>query len=387
MGGNEMKSIKLRRSILSLILIMTLVLTFTACGGGSKDTPEINVEGCGIVHDDELHGIFINRAIEDFNAMGFEYGDSVNIEFSNGYKLEDIPYYDGYYSEIRQAFLLGSPEYEALKVLINHGDCLWDVAEVDEGTTCTISMNEKGKYLDSQQYLDLSYSDDRETFQTDEQFANFREVTAGDIQPGRLYRAASACDNSHKRPETVDPLFESAGVNSMLDLTDSMERVEYYMSSVNFASDYFIFLKETGHVYPIELDMDYPSDEFRQKLAEGLSDLAGDEAPYAIFGVEGKDRTGFALMVVESLCGASYEEIREDYMITYENYYGLTRKSDEKRYDFIVENVLDPMIRVMAGDDNLKVNKADLKPLAESYLESAGMTAEEIEELRAKLTA
>ena len=36
-------------------------------------------------------------SIDDFNKLGFEYGDSVNVSFTNGYELTDIPYYNGYY--------------------------------------------------------------------------------------------------------------------------------------------------------------------------------------------------------------------------------------------------------------------------------------------------
>ena len=32
-------------------------------------------------------------------------------------------------------------------------------------------------------------------------------------------------------------------------------------------------------------------------------------------------------------------------MITYENYYGITKETDAARYDVIVEHVLNPMIQ------------------------------------------
>ena len=45
-----------------------------------------------------------------------------------------------------------------------------------------------------------------------------------------------------------------------------------------------------------------------------------------VHGLEGKDRTGFMCAVLQMLCGASYEEILEYYMKTYENYYKITKK-------------------------------------------------------------
>ena len=33
--------------------------------------------------------------IDDFNNYGFKFGDSVDVKFSNGYELLDLPYYNG----------------------------------------------------------------------------------------------------------------------------------------------------------------------------------------------------------------------------------------------------------------------------------------------------
>lgn len=50
------------------------------------------------------------------NALGFKYGDSVNTEFSNGYVLYSIPYYNGYYTDINRLLLIAYPGYEAAKL-------------------------------------------------------------------------------------------------------------------------------------------------------------------------------------------------------------------------------------------------------------------------------
>ena len=131
--------------------------------------------------------------------------------------------------------------------------------------------------------------------------------------------------------------------------------------------------------------MNFGSEEFRGKIAAGLTVMAQHEGPYLIHCTEGKDRTGFVCMLLEALCGAGYGEIRDDYMITYANYYGITPEKDPQRYKTIVDNVLDPMIRSMAGDDSLDLQTADLSGYAEQFLFSGGMDSAAIDRLRARI--
>ncbi|MBR0140190.1 MAG: S-layer homology domain-containing protein, partial [Firmicutes bacterium] len=42
-------------------------------------------EDLGLIHEPEFGGIYLTKTIDEFNAMGFNYGDSVDIYFSSGY--------------------------------------------------------------------------------------------------------------------------------------------------------------------------------------------------------------------------------------------------------------------------------------------------------------
>ena len=135
------------------------------------------------------------------------------------------------------------------------------------------------------------------------------------------------------------------------------------------------------------MNMNFGSDEFRGKAVEGLRAMLNNEGPYLIHCTEGKDRTGFMCMLVEALCGASYEEIVDDYMITYNNYYGITKESEPKKYETIVRDVLEPMIRVLTEDDpDVDLKTADLAEYARGFLKKAGMREDEITRLTEKLT-
>lgn len=99
---------------------------------------------------------------------------------------------------------------------------------------------------------------------------------------------------------------------------------------------------------------------------------------------EGKDRTGFVCTLIEGFAGATYAEIVEDYMMTYFNYYAITKAFDEKKYTTIVENLLNPMIEVLMRTNVECFNNEDTFVIqAENYLKYS-MTDAQIENLRNK---
>ncbi len=225
----------------------------------------------------------------------------------------------------------------------------------------------------------------RSLFDSDGMFANFRPLAADCFRENLLYRSASPCDNQHNRAPYVDALIRDAGVRCVLNLADTDEKIRGYMEKENFDLPYFVSLCEEGCVDPIALNMNFGSEEFRGKVSAGLTAMAEHDGPYLIHCTEGKDRTGFVCMLLEALCGAGYEEIRDDYMITYGNYYGITPEKDPARYATIVDSVLNPMIRSMAGDDALDLQTADLSAYAEQFLLTGGMDRAAIDRLRERI--
>ena len=216
-------------------------------------------------------------------------------------------------------------------------------------------------------------------------FANFRSVKTTGIAENSLYRSASPCDNQHNRAPYVDALIKAAGVKCILNLSDNEEKLQGYIAAEDFNSPYFLSLYESGNVIPLALNMNYGSAEFREKAAAGFIEMTRHEGPYLVHCTEGKDRTGFVCVLLEALCGASYAEIADDYMITYGNYYGITQADDAERYGVIVENVLDPMVRSIVGEDGADLASADLAGAARRLLLDAGMTEAQLNELKAKL--
>ena len=387
--------------VAALLLISFVCLMFAACGSGETETGETSatsetsrtqesadealLQDCPTIHQDSSAGVYLQISIDDFNALGFTYGDSVDIKFSNGYSLTDIPYFTGFYVEAYKPLLVGYPGLEYIKATINYGNDLWDVAGMREGDTASVCIHEKGKYLEAQEAGNIHYTNDREDYPSDEVFANFRNVTVGGIAKNRLYRSASPCDNRYNRAAYADDLTEKAGVRCILDLADNEEKIEGYKEKQDFDSPYFLSLYNQGDVLPMYMSMNFMDPEFQSMLVMALTEMAKKDGPYLIHCTEGKDRTGYVCMLLEALCGATYREIVDDYMLTYDNYYGINEETDPERYHTIKEQNIDVMLKAMVEDEDVNIANADLSEFARDHLIDCGMGRKMVRKLKNQL--
>ncbi|MBP1529414.1 MAG: tyrosine-protein phosphatase [Erysipelotrichaceae bacterium] len=384
---------------IKILVLALLILSLCACQK-KKEESNPSIADYPIEHEMEYGGVYIKIAIDDFNALGFSFGDSIDLTFDNGKKLEDIPYYNGYYVDAGEPLLIGYPGYEYIKATINYGQDLWDEfslkaqanveglwkkAVLEEHNTATITLHEKGKYLPIQEASDIHYFDERERYDSDAMFANFRSMNLGKLKRDVIYRSASPCDNQHNRAPYVDALIREAGVKTILDLADNEVKIEKYIARDGFASPYFLSLYENDQVIPIALNMNYLSDDFGMKIVQGFNLMAEKEGPYLIHCTEGKDRTGFVAMLIEALAKASYEEIEADYMKTYANYYRIDKSNDKEKYQIILERNLDGMIAFMVNDAGIDFKNCDLSIYAENYLQRCGMSEEQIQAFKERL--
>lgn len=374
-----------RSKVLSAFLAVLLLLTgLAACTG--KQPHALSVDGLGVIHESEFGGVYLTMTIDDFNARGFCYGDSVTVTFSNGYTMDDLPYFSGYYVNVNEPLLVAYPGYDYIKAAINYGKDVWEFAGLDDSMTATITLKEHGKYLDIQEASDIHYLDEREKYPSDAVFANFRVVNTGRLRENVLYRSASPCDNQHNRAPYVDALIGDAGVNCVVNLADNEAKVQKYIAADDFRSPYWLSLYEGGHVILLSMSMNFQADDFKAKVCEGLKAMSAQEGPYLVHCTEGKDRTGFICMLLEALAGASYRELVDDYMLTYDNYYQITERSDKAKYDTILDRNLVAMIRYIVNDDSVDVTTADLSVYARKFLLSIGMADAEIDALLDRLT-
>ncbi len=394
---------RITRMTVLLVLAVMLCTVLASCITIRETRP--SVVGLATIHEEEFGGVYLEMTIEDFNEKGFSYGDSVDVIFSNGYKLEDIPYYNGYYVAAGDPLLIAYPGYDYIKAAINYGEDLWDEARLygihheipvhetlwsigglNDHVTATVSLRERGKYADIQAARDIQYSDIREGYPSDEAFANFRPMNVGGLKENWIYRSASPCNNQHNRAPYVDRLMAEAGVQCILNLADDLAKIEGYVSRDDFASPCFLSLLEDQKVIALAMNMNFSSQDFRDKIAKGLTAMSEMEGPYLVHCTEGKDRTGFMCMLLEALTGASYREIVDDYMLTYDNYYKINETKDKAKYDVILNMNLIAMMKEVAGDPDADLETADLSSYARAYLLDCGMEEDAIDALISRLT-
>ena len=379
---------KTMKKILFPLLLAPLTFAVMSCKQNeqSKDDPkEVILSNYSIHRDDEFGGVFIDISIDDFNNIGFKFGDSLNLEFSNGTKYEDVGYYSGYYVPAGKELVVGYPGYDYIKFCINYGEDVYTKHSFNSETKVTITVDEPQKYKDVEETLNINYSDDRNDYSSDEEFANFRDVKVGNIKAGRLYRGASPIDNRRNRAKVVNDLIETHNIAYVIDLADKRETVDKIYQT-GTASLYYKDLDAVNKVGLLGMGAAYTSEEFSQKMKQMFDYIIANDGPFYVHCLEGKDRTGYVCMVLEAMCGATYQELVDDYFVTYMNYYKIEKGT--AKYNTIKNMHIDEMIRyVFDFPPQQNLLTAKYQETTDNYLHALGLTDSDIEIIVNKLTA
>lgn len=342
--------------------------------------------------------VYLDIKVKDFFALGYEEGDIVSVSFlDKTLNLPVVPTYS-YVDQGSPAIIAplgekGEPTgYISLAINMgNFGDTyglaykttnadktwFWTAKEgVKFPVEVKFSMAEKGGYLSQYILHDLTRTNNREDYKelTDEEFANFREITTTGMGEGKLYRTSSPINPELGRNTYADEACKKAGVSVVMNLANSKDEAEKYEG---FTSSYY----STAKVIYLNLGVDFQADEFKKGLAEGLKFFAANKGVYAVHCTEGKDRAGFVSALLECLMGANYDEVIADYMKTYENYYKVEKGTE--KYNAISQSNIVKTLEAAFGVSDLK--SANLQEGAISYIKSIGLTDAEINALMANL--
>ena len=133
--------------IILLTLLMALILP--ACQGCSK---KVTTGMTGVVKDEEFGNTYIDLTIEEFNDLGFAFGDSVDVTFDNGVELKDVPYYSGYYVQVGSLLLCGYQGYPHVTIARNYGEGTWEEFAMTGSVKVKVALREKGKDLAVQEF-------------------------------------------------------------------------------------------------------------------------------------------------------------------------------------------------------------------------------------------
>ena len=364
-----------------LLLVFVSLLTFMVSCSDDDDTKSVPTLEGKIASYNEFGAAMLDFTETDMTKAGFTLGDVVSITVDG--KEIVMPYYDGYYTRNGEYLCVAYPTYPSICFTANNVGLPEELTGL-EGHAVTVRMKEKGGCIDVQQALSMKYTNDREDYAliSDAAFANARGVSAGKMANGILYRSSSPFSNEINRAKYVSEYLEQAKVMTVLNLTDTEEKMAAYDMPAYSRS-----LWVGGQVILCPLKADPTADDYNQRLVAALKELPSRPAPYVVHCTEGKDRTGYVCALLEGLCGATYEEIVADYLITYDNYYQITPVKDPALCNTLVSLRLNTCLMYYAGvTDETQLPEVDYAKAFASYLLSHGMSQQQLDALVQALT-
>ena len=368
------------RYYLPLVLVSLLTL-MTACS--DDDNGDTNYEPMlkgKISSYNEFGAAMLDFTETDMAKAGFQLGDVISITI--GDKEIIMPYYDGFYTRNGEYLCVAYPTYPSICFTANNIGVPKELTGL-EGHDVVVRMKEKGGRLDVQQALSMKYTNLRDEYSiSDAAFANARAVSAGKIASGILHRSSSPFCNDIERAYYVSEYLQQEKVRTVLNLADTKEKMSTYDMP-----PYSHQLYNEGNVILCPLKADPTADDYNNRLIEALKQLPAHPAPYAVHCMEGKDRTGYVCALLEGLCGATYDEIVADYLVTYANYYLITPVENRDLCNTLVSLRLNTCLMYYAGVDNeAQLPGVDYAKAFSHYLLSHGMSQQQIDALVRALT-
>ena len=124
----------------------------------------------------------------------------------------------------------------------------------------TIRLKEANKYSSVQEALGQVYSFEYSDYDGTEEFCNFRALSGGELKEDFLFRGASPVDNSRNRAAYTDQLLKERSISYVIDLADSEENMQGYLSEEDYSSPYTAGLYENGRIaFAAEVSDDNPT--------------------------------------------------------------------------------------------------------------------------------
>ena len=355
------------------------------------------------IYEFKKHGnIVLSVKPAELKEAGYEIADVIHVEI--GASEIDMPITEAY-TEVASGkpvcvFKTDGNGNESTVLAINAGNIvdsmkIGQIIEIEEDpgydlifndgyssdTPVYITMSEKQGY--AQEFamfrLAAARTNSREDYAelSDEQYANFRFAKAAGLGKNILARSSSPVDPALNRNKEADQAIADHGIRTVMNMADNAEIMTNYEG---YADTHYSSLD----VIPLNMQMDFGSDIFKEKFGEGMRFLISHEGPYLIHCKEGKDRTGFALALLELLMGASREEVIGDYMVTYFNFYGI--KPSDAQYQMIADYNLKASLVNAFGIESFDDENTDLCVCAEKYLHECGLSDDEIVKLKERLS-
>lgn len=324
------------------------------------------------------HGqMVLGLTIDDFKNAGIEFQDLVKVSFLD--KTLSVPFVPSYRcihsggtsiipepgnKDGKLAIMSFHSNFvtkNRIAVFLENDDREIDIMvakNINFPITFTFELDKKGGYAEEFKIYDLKRSRKREDYPnlSDEEYCNFRNICVGSMKPNMLYRSSTPIDPTLGRAKYADAALKKYGIKSIINLCDSEEKAKSYegYDDTYYSKQKIVFLNTNA---------DVASYNFGKSIVRAVRFMLENEPPFLIHCMEGQDRTGAICAILESTLGASKNELIDDYMKTYENFYGV--KKDSEQYMHIARGELQQDIASLRG---FSYGTLDILKSPETYL-------------------
>ena len=301
--------------IITAFMIVLAVVLAVSFGGDRNDTIEAEV-----TYFDFFPNAHLDITMEDLAGIGVDYGDDVLIvsgdQSMTAVVVKDytgVACYEGFVIVRDDDTRMGSFNYEVTSLI-----------QIEVGDVLTISKVGRNPYLDKIPNYTKAISGDPNDFPSAEVFCNFRMVDEGGVIPGLLYRSASSW-SSGTRAGYADALYRENGVESLICIDAAYEEMEAYVDAHPelYTSELFRQHKVSCDAYKAAVHIN------PEQTKLFLDTFLESEGPIGLSCKLGKDRTGMYCALLEGLAGATYVEVRSDFMESICNFCHIEEGSEE----------------------------------------------------------
>ena len=201
------------------VLLLAILIILSSCATTEGESYP-SVSGT-IVSISKYGNAMTSITSEEMKAAGYQAGDLIAITVGDYSAIVPL---GTNYSDVDRSSAVAVDDGNAIELAINYGD-FSSVSGCSEGTAVTVSMAEKGGYSEEFMIRHLVRTENRDDYASDAIFANFREVTVGNIKSGVLYRSCSPVRGDARAPY-ADALMGEAGIKTGIITSEDTKVVE-----------------------------------------------------------------------------------------------------------------------------------------------------------------